>query len=120
MAKDEPVTFSCTSTEPWYTCLWKRPNSEEPCGIFSEDPQKPCSSRWGTNTGKEWTLRQTTPNTCTLEGVTDGMDGGQWNCELRSKPIPNGHYEDDQQFFHLELIQKARKGYLRHLFVDRI
>ena len=114
MAKEEPVTFSCTSTEPWQTCLWKRPNSGEPCGIFSDDPQKSCSGRWGTASGNEWIVRQLSPNTCTLSGVTHDMDAGDWNCELRSKPILNDHnvYEYDQQFFSLALIQKARKGYL--------
>ena len=112
MAKEEPVTFSCTSTEPWQTCLWKRPNSGEPCGIFSDDPQKSCSGRWGSGTGNEWIVRQLSPNTCTLSGVTHDMDAGEWNCELRSKPILNDHnvYEYDQQFFSLALIQKARKG----------
>ena len=108
MAKEEPVTFSCTSTEPWQTCLWKRPNSGEPCGIFSDDPQKSCSRVWGSGTGNEWTARQLSPNTCTLSGVTHDMDAGEWNCELRSKPTPSNIYEYDQQFFSLALIQKAR------------
>ena len=37
IAKEVPVTFSCTSTEPWHVCRWMRPDSGDPCGIFSDD-----------------------------------------------------------------------------------
>ena len=105
MAEEEPVTFSCTSTQPWQTCLWKRPNSDEPCGMFSDDPQKSCSGRWGSGLDNGWIVRQSLPDTCTLSGVTHDMDAGEWSCELRSKPIFNDHYvyEYDQQFFSLAL-----------------
>ena len=105
MAKEEPVTFSCTSTEPWQTCLWKRPNSDELCGIFSDDPQKSCSGRWGSGSGNEWIVINSSPNMCTLFGVTQDMDAGEWSCELRSKPILDDHniYEYDQQGCRQEL-----------------
>ncbi len=28
------VTFSCQTSTPWNVCRWKRPDSDEPCGVI--------------------------------------------------------------------------------------
>ena len=30
------VEFQCTSNQEWNICLWKRPNSDDSCGIFGQ------------------------------------------------------------------------------------
>ena len=115
VAKVQFVIFSCKTTEPWQTCLWERPGTDERCGIFSDDRQKSCRG-WGSdNIGNEWIARQVSPYNCTLSGlIKDGLihdeDEGEWSCEMRSKPILGGIYKYDQQFFNLELVQEAPSG----------
>ena len=111
MTPGAPVTFQCTSTLEWNVCRWKRPNSDKPCGIFSEDFDKSCNSGWSTSAGGEgWTVKKVSENECSITGVISDMDQGEWNCELQSKPILNEHnvYENDQQYFKLIAIQAAR------------
>jgi hypothetical protein len=110
ISKGVLVTFSCSSTLSWHICRWKRPNSQEPCGILSDTASKSCSVVWGTGTGNEWTARKISPTTCTLTGVIHDMDNGEWNCEMQSKPILNEDnlYKADQQYFTLSVIQKSR------------
>lgn len=113
LALDEEVTYSCTSTLPWAVCMWKRPSSAEPCGMFSDVSGKDCSVIWGLSDNHGWMVKKQTSTTCTITGKTHEMDAGEWNCELRSKPILNEHnvYENDQKYFEIQIIQQARMSF---------
>ena len=112
MSPNEPITFQCTSSIPWNVCRWKRPNSQEPCGILDDDQRKPCDKPevWGSvEGGRGWTAEKSSDYTCTLstQSLSDA-DAGDWHCELISKfSTPQGDYDRDEAYFTLETIQKA-------------
>ncbi len=108
VAPEMEVTYWCESSLPWHVCRWKRPDSTDPCGIFSDDVDgKSCSAVWKSSSG--WRVRKEGDLRCSVTGIVSHMDEGEWNCELQSKPLLDEHnvYESDQQYFRLETVRAA-------------
>ena len=59
------------SSLPFKVCLWKHPNSQDPCGILSDDlGGKSCNAAWnGAEGGEGWVAKLGSDRECTLTGT---------------------------------------------------
>lgn len=113
LAEGVSVTFSCTSSTPWGMCQWKHPNSQDACGLFFNDQLgRACRIFWPNfPSSGEWTVKAKSQTECIIQGTNVlPSDTGEWNCELRSKPIIEEHntYESGQEFFKVNLLQPVK------------
>lgn len=70
------VTISCTTSEPWFFCLFNSPTDDKQCGIQESEVSSVCSS-------DTMLSLSGSPSTCSLHiaSVTREMHGG-WMCLL--------------------------------------